>query len=53
MAFLTPLFLFGLLAAAGLRISEALALKRDDLSEDGLVIRNAKFGKSRLLPLWE
>lgn len=43
--------LFGLLAAAGLRISEALALKRDDLSEDGLVIRNAKFGKSRLLPL--
>lgn len=43
--------LFGLLAAAGLRISEALALKRDDLSEDGLVIRNAKFGKSRLLPI--
>ena len=43
--------LFGLLAAAGLRISEALALKRGDLTEDGLIIRNAKFGKSRLLPL--
>nr|WP_293190083.1 tyrosine-type recombinase/integrase [Ottowia sp.] len=37
--------------AAGLRISEALALKRGDLTEDGLIIRNAKFGKSRLLPL--
>ncbi|WP_296560777.1 tyrosine-type recombinase/integrase [Pigmentiphaga sp.] len=43
--------LFGLLATAGLRISEALALKRGELTEDGLVIRNAKFGKSRLLPL--
>jgi site-specific recombinase XerD len=34
-----------------LRISEALALKRDDFADDGLVVRNAKFAKSRLLPL--
>jgi integrase len=43
--------LFGLLAATGLRISEALALKRHDLTNDGLVVRNGKFGKSRLVPL--
>jgi integrase/recombinase XerD len=42
---------FGLLAATGLRISEALALRRDDLTDDGLIVRNGKFGKSRLLPL--
>lgn len=40
-------YLFGLLAATGLRISEALALTLDD----GLVVRHAKFGKSRLVPL--
>lgn len=44
-------FLFGLLAASGLRISEALALQRDDLVDDGLIIRNGKFGKQRLIPL--
>ncbi len=43
--------LFGLLAATGLRISEALALQRHDITEDGLVIRQGKFGKSRLVPL--
>jgi integrase/recombinase XerD len=43
--------LFGLLAATGLRISEALALKRDDLCDDGLIVRKGKFGKSRLLPI--
>lgn len=43
--------LFGLLAATGLRISEALALQRDDLTDDGLVVRSGKFGKSRLLPI--
>jgi integrase/recombinase XerD len=42
---------FGLLAATGLRISEALALQCDDLRDDGLVIRNGKFGKQRLLPI--
>jgi integrase/recombinase XerD len=43
--------LFGLLAATGLRISEALALRRDDLTDDGLVVRCGKFGKSRLVPI--
>ncbi len=43
--------LFGLLACAGLRISEALALRLDDVSADGLVIRGTKFHKSRLVPL--
>jgi integrase len=43
--------LFGLLAATGLRISEALALQCDDLGGDGLIIRNGKFGKQRLIAL--
>ena len=44
-------YLFGLLATTGLRISEALALQRDDVASDGLIIRNGKFGKQRLLPI--
>lgn len=43
--------LLGLLACTGLRISEALHLTFADVTEDGLVIRNTKFGKSRLVPL--
>jgi integrase len=45
--------LFGLLAVTGLRISEALALARQDvdLPEGLLTIRDSKFGKSRLVPL--
>lgn len=43
--------LFGLLASTGLRISEALNLRIDDVTPQGLVVRNTKFGKSRLLPL--
>lgn len=45
--------LFGLLAATGLRISEALALDRDDVDlRAGLLsIRRAKFGKSRFVPV--
>ena len=43
--------LFALLFATGLRVSEALALSFDDVTDDGLVIRNAKFHKSRLVPL--
>jgi integrase len=43
--------LFGLLAATGLRISEALALQLDDVTDDGLVVRRTKFRKSRLVPL--
>lgn len=44
-------YLFGLLAVTGLRISEALALKRADFTGEGLIIRRGKFGKSRLLPI--
>jgi integrase len=43
--------LLGLLAATGLRVSEALALRLDDITDDGLVIRETKFHKSRLVPL--
>jgi integrase len=45
--------IFGLIAATGLRIAEATGLKRSDVDlEEGLLqIRNAKFGKSRLVPL--
>jgi integrase/recombinase XerD len=43
--------LFGLLACTGLRISEALNMRHEDVTSEGLVVRNAKFGKSRLLPL--
>lgn len=42
--------LFGLLAATGLRVSEALALRLEDLTRDGLHIRKTKFQKSRLVP---
>jgi integrase len=45
--------LFGLLAATGLRISEALALRLEDLTADGLLVRETKFRKSRLVPLDE
>ncbi len=45
--------LFALLAATGLRSSEALALKFEDVTQDGLVIRETKFRKSRLIPLHE
>jgi integrase/recombinase XerD len=45
--------LFGLLAVTGLRIGEALNLRSTDVdwSEGILTIRDAKFGKSRLIPL--
>jgi integrase/recombinase XerD len=38
--------LFSLLAVTGMRISEALALRLEDLTPDGLVIRKTKFQKS-------
>jgi len=47
----TYVMLFGLLAATGMRISEALALRLGDLTDDGLIVRKTKFKKSRLLPL--
>ena len=43
--------LFSLLACTGLRVSEATALRYADLTADGLVIRQTKFKKSRLVPL--
>lgn len=44
--------LFGLIAATGLRISEALDLQLGDILPGGVLhIREAKFGKSRLVPL--
>ena len=50
---LTYYTLFGLLAATGLRISEALHLALDDIDPDGLVIRQTKFRKSRRVPMHE
>ena len=43
--------LFGLLAATGMRPSEARRLTFSDLTPDGLTIQKTKFRKSRLLPL--
>jgi integrase len=45
--------LLGLLAASGLRIGEAIKLDRSDIDWDQgvLLIRESKFGKSRLVPL--
>jgi integrase len=44
---------FGLLAVTGLRLGEALRLKRDDVDLDQglLTIRDTKFGKSRIVPV--
>jgi integrase/recombinase XerD len=39
------------LAVTGMRISEALALRFEDVTAEGLRIRHAKFQKSRLLAL--
>jgi integrase/recombinase XerD len=44
--------LLGLIAATGLRISEALDLRAHDVRSDGVIhIRRTKFGKGRLIPL--
>ena len=45
--------LISLLAATGLRISEALHLMISDITPDGLLIRRTKFQKTRLVPLHE
>ena len=45
--------LFALLSCTGLRVSEAIRLRFDDITPDGLVIRCSKFRKSRLVPLHE
>ena len=44
-------YLFGLMAVTGMRRSEALALRLSDITPDGLLVRESKFRKSRLLPL--
>ena len=43
--------LFALLACTGLRVSEAIRLRVEDVTPDGILIRNSKFRKSRLVPL--
>ena len=43
--------LISLLAATGLRISEALGLLVSDITPNGLLIRRTKFQKTRLVPL--
>jgi integrase len=47
----TYVTLLGLIAATGLRISEALALQLQDFSGQELIVRSTKFRKSRLIPL--
>ena len=48
---LTYATLIALLSATGLRISEALKLTVADVTRDGLLIRETKFRKTRLVPL--
>ena len=43
--------MIGLIATTGLRVSEAVALRLTDLTRDGLLIRETKFRKSRLVPI--
>ena len=45
--------LFGLLAVSGMRLGEAIGLDRDDVDLDAgvITIRQAKFDRSRLVPL--
>ena len=53
---LTPLtfhHVIGLMACTGLRRSEATGLLLEDLGPDGLLVRNAKNGRDRLVPLHE
>lgn len=45
--------LFALLSCTGLRVSEAIRLRYADLTPDGLLIRDTKFKKSRLVALYE
>lgn len=43
--------LIGLLAATGMRRSEAVRLRIQDLTEEGIEVHSAKFNKARWLPL--
>ncbi len=49
----TYVALISMLAATGLRISEALGLLFSDITPDGLLIRKTKFQKNRIVPLHE
>ena len=44
-------FMIGLAAATGMRASEVASLTISDLTPDGVVIRETKFKKTRLVPL--
>ena len=44
-------YVIGLLAATGLRRAEAVGLQLQDVTPDGLLIRNGKSGRARLVPL--
>ena len=51
---ITPLTfhnMLGLMASTGLRRSEAINLLLTDITPEGLLIRNSKFGGNRLIPL--
>jgi integrase len=48
---LTYAVLIALLSVTGLRISEALKLTVGDVTRDGLLIRETKFRKTRMVPL--
>ena len=48
---LTWHYMFGLVASTGLRIGEAMALELDDITADGLIIRDTKFRKTRMVAL--
>jgi integrase len=49
----TYYYLFGLVAVTGVRLSEAIELQSNDVDFDKgvLMVRQSKFGKSRLVPL--
>lgn len=47
----TMYYIIGLIAVTGLRRAEACALKISDITEDGLLVRETKFAKSRLVPV--
>jgi integrase len=49
----TYVTLISLLAATGMRISEALGLLFSDITPNGLLIRKTKFQKTRMVPLHE
>ena len=44
-------YMIGLAAATGMRASEVASLTLSDLTPDGLVVRETKFKKTRLIPL--